>query len=141
VFGFEPSNPLSVHRAHVGVRSYFFSVVGSSIKIYSAVTGEIVSTLSSAHPYRVDPKTMPPNWEPPSSSDLITSAVLNPHNPFQLITSSLNGCIMVWDFLDAILLQVVDLQQPITHLSAHDKFKDSVFVGANKVKNQSAVTG
>jgi NET1-associated nuclear protein 1 (U3 small nucleolar RNA-associated protein 17) len=62
-------------------------------------------------------------------SDVTTAAILSPHNAFQLITASLNGCIMVWDFLDASLLQVIDLGQPVTHLCAHESFKDSVFVG------------
>lgn len=69
-------------------------------------------------------------------SNLITSAVINPHNEFQLITVSLNGYIMVWDFLDAVLLQTIDIGQPIYHVCAHEKFNNSIFVAAaHRVSN------
>ena len=111
--------------------SYFFSIVGSSVKMYSTTTGEIVSTLSASRPLKSD-SSPPTNGEQRHNSDLITAAVLNPNNPLQLITGSLNGYIMVWDILEASLLQIFDLQQPITHLCAHEKFKDTVFVGASR---------
>jgi NET1-associated nuclear protein 1 (U3 small nucleolar RNA-associated protein 17) len=59
-----------------------------------------------------------------------------------LITGSLNGCLMVWDFLDAALLQIIDIGQPIFHICAHDKFKDSIFLTAShpsKSKNSTGV--
>ncbi|THH12798.1 hypothetical protein EW146_g7353 [Bondarzewia mesenterica] len=70
--------------------SYFFSVVGSSVKIYSSSTGQVVSTLSAS--------SSGSSSGAGGHSDLITSALLNPHNAFQLITGSLNGYIKVWDF-------------------------------------------
>jgi NET1-associated nuclear protein 1 (U3 small nucleolar RNA-associated protein 17) len=63
---------------------------------------------------------------------MITSAILNPNNPFQLITSSLDGLIRVWDFLDAVLLQTISIEQPIIHLCAHEKFPEYVFVAVVK---------
>ncbi|KAL1739499.1 WD40-repeat-containing domain protein [Schizophyllum fasciatum] len=39
---------------------------------------------------------------------------------------------MVWDYLDGVLLQTIDLAQPIRHICAHQKFKDYVFVAASK---------
>ncbi|KAH9942941.1 WD40 repeat-like protein [Amylocystis lapponica] len=106
--------------------SYFFSAVGSSVKIHSVATGEIVSTL-----------------EPPSSSsegrvsysDAVTCAVLNPHNPYQLITGSSDGKIRIWDFLDAVLLQTINVSQSIYQLAAHEKFPGSVIVAAKKERN------
>jgi NET1-associated nuclear protein 1 (U3 small nucleolar RNA-associated protein 17) len=111
------------------------------VKIYSSATGEVVSTLSGAHPYKADPQLARKDWHHPWNSDLITSAILNPHNHFQLITGSLNGCIMIWDFLDAVLLQVIDIEQPITHLCAHEKITDSVFVGATRTKSKTHIAG
>ncbi|KAJ8468395.1 hypothetical protein ONZ51_g9678 [Trametes cubensis] len=104
--------------------SYFFSAAGPSVKIHSVATGEVVSTL-----------TPPPtsiSGEAGSSlqSDVVTSAILSPHNPFQLITGSLDGYIRVWDFLDASLLQTISIAQPIFHLTAHERFRDHVFVAA-----------
>ncbi|TFY82077.1 hypothetical protein EWM64_g1935 [Hericium alpestre] len=114
--------------------SYFFSIVGSSVKIYSSSTGQIVSTLSAA----------PAGSSVGSSNghtDLITSAVLNPHNAFQLITASLDGSIKVWDFLDALLLQTVNLNQPIFHLAVHENFKDHVFVSAGQQSKKTNKSG
>ena len=39
---------------------------------------------------------------------------------------------MVWDFLDATLLQTIDIAQPIHYICAHEKFKNTVFVAASK---------
>ncbi|KAL6310151.1 WD40 repeat-like protein [Sparassis latifolia] len=103
--------------------SYFFSVLGSSVKIYSSATGQVVSTLDV------------PSWDGSSStqdtshSD-ITSIILNPHNPYQLFTGSLDGYIRLWDFLDAALLQTINILQPILRLAAHEKLKDYIFVAA-----------
>ena len=58
--------------------------------------------------------------------------VLNPNNPFQLITGSVDGYIRIWDFLDAILLQIFDIGQPIYHIAAHQRFKDVVYVAVTK---------
>ncbi|KAJ7808248.1 WD40 repeat-like protein [Mycena olivaceomarginata] len=101
--------------------SYFFSLVGSSVRIYAVTTGKIVSTLSMPRPTGYD-----------ASSDTLTCAVLNPHNAFQLITGSLAGVLAVWDFLEATLLQIVDIAQPIHHICVHENFKDSVFVTASR---------
>ncbi|KZV74810.1 WD40 repeat-like protein [Peniophora sp. CONT] len=104
--------------------SYFFSILGSSVKVYSVATGAIVSTLSSG--------------APGSHTDAITSAILNPHNAFQLITGSLDGHIKVWDFLDAVLLQTISVEQPIHFVVAHELFKDTVFVSAVRRKKNKA---
>ena len=101
--------------------SHFFSVGGSSVKIHSTTTGLVVSTLT-----------------PPSStngkiySDMLTSVIINPHNAFQLLTASLDGRVMIWDFVNAILLQTVDIGQPIHHMCAHEQFNGSVFVAASR---------
>lgn len=63
-------------------------------------------------------------------TDLITAAILNPQNPFQLLTASLDGIIKVWDFLDAVLLQTIDFGVPISHMCAHERYKGHVFVAA-----------
>ncbi|EMD41924.1 hypothetical protein CERSUDRAFT_42851 [Gelatoporia subvermispora B] len=102
---------------------YFFAVVGSSVKIYSVATGQIVSTLDAA----------PTNSSSSSGRDLsITSAILSPHNPYQIITGSIDGYIRVWDFLEAVLLQTVKVSQPILNLTAHDALKDHVFVAVSR---------
>ncbi|EPQ60436.1 WD40 repeat-like protein [Gloeophyllum trabeum ATCC 11539] len=120
--------------------SYFFSIVGSSVKIYSSTTGQVVSTLSASPSGSSASKFSQGNGH----TDSITAAVLSPTNPFQLITASLDGCIKVWDFLEADLLQTIDLAQPILHLCAHQNFKDHVFVsvarpGSSKEDNNAVL--
>lgn len=109
--------------------SYFFSLVGSSVKIHSVATGEVVSSLSA-----------PPSTNNGSSS-LLTTAILNPHNAFQLITGSLDGRVMVWDFLDAALLKTIDIEQPIHCMCAHENFHDSVFVAASRSSKKAKISG
>jgi len=116
--------------------SYFFSIVGSSVKIYSVASGQVISTLSPP-----STKKLPSLSSTENSSDLITSAVLNPHNAYQLITGSLNGCIVVWDFVDAVLLQTIDISQPIHNICAHEIFKDIVYVAASSPKKKKTGNG
>ncbi|KAF9270627.1 WD40 repeat-like protein [Marasmius fiardii PR-910] len=100
--------------------SYYFSLVGTSVKIFSTHTGKLVSTLSA------------PRIATESPSDVLTCAMINPHNTFQLITGSSNGCLAFWDYMDAVLLKRVDLGQPIYHICAHEKHRDYVFVSATR---------
>jgi WD40 repeat protein len=108
------SSQLSLCWGH----SYFFSLAGSSVKVYSVATGSAVSTLS-----------LP---EGNGAISLLTCAILNPHNALQLVTGSLDGRLMVWDFLDATLLKVIDIAQPIHHICAHADYKDCIFVAATR---------
>ncbi|KAF9454138.1 WD40 repeat-like protein [Macrolepiota fuliginosa MF-IS2] len=102
--------------------SYFFSLVGSSVQIHSVATGQVVSTLAA------------PNNKTAAAglSNSFSCAVINPHNPFQLITGSLDGCLMIWDFLDGTLLRTIDVTQPIHLICAHEQYKDYVFVAASR---------
>jgi NET1-associated nuclear protein 1 (U3 small nucleolar RNA-associated protein 17) len=79
-----------------------------------------------------DSSARPRSAERGDHSDVITSAILNPNNAFQLITGSLDGYIQIWDFLDAVLLQTVSIEQPIFHLCAHQKFPNYVFAAVAK---------
>ncbi|KAI0031417.1 WD40-repeat-containing domain protein [Vararia minispora EC-137] len=97
---------------------YFFNIVGSSVKVYSAATGLVVSSLSSG--------------TSGSHQDIITSAILSPHNAFQLITGSLDGCIKTWNFIDAVLLQTLNVEHPVHFIAAHQQFKDCLFVSTAK---------
>ena len=92
---------------------------GSSIKIHSTTTGLVVSTLTT----------------PPSSStrgsNVLTSAVLNPQNSFQILAATLDGRILIWDFVNATLLQTINVGQHIHLMCAHETFKGFVFVAAS----------
>ncbi|KAG6817965.1 hypothetical protein H0H87_012433 [Tephrocybe sp. NHM501043] len=110
--------------------NYFFSLVGPSVKIHSVTTGQVVSTL-----------TAPRCANNAATSDLLTAAILNPHNSFQLITGSLDGRLIVWDFVEAVLLQTIDVLQPIHHICAHKTWRDTVFVAASKPGKKTKATG
>ncbi|SPO39963.1 related to NAN1 - U3 snoRNP protein [Pseudozyma flocculosa] len=105
---------------------YFFLASKASIKIYSRTTGQVVSTLSSdAHAHTAT----------------ITGMLLNPSNPLQLITASLDGQIKVWDFLDGVLLKSLDVGLPITSLAAHELFRGMVFVAVRKPRHEADSAG
>lgn len=106
------------------ISSHFFSIVGSAIKIHSATSGKIISTL--------------PGSQDQGHTDMITSAVLSPQNAFQLITASLDGTIKIWDFLEGVLLRTIGLDQPIHHVCTHEKIKDHLFVAAVKNKKSQS---
>jgi len=95
--------------------SYFFSLEGSSVKIHSTATGIIVSTLTAPSSERID-------------STILTSAVVNPQNTFQLITATLDGRLLIWDFVNGTLLQTINVGQDIHMMCAHESLKGSVFV-------------
>lgn len=96
-------------------------MVESSVKIYSVATGRVVSTLAAP------PPSESATTGGPSRPAAVTAAILNPHNPFQLITGSADGLVRFWDFLDAIVLRTLKLPYVIMHLAAHEKFKDHIF--------------
>lgn len=107
------------------LESYFFSASGPAVKIHSVETGHVVSTLSPAN------SSSKPT-SPTGYGDAITSMVLSPHNPFQLLTASMDGCIRLWDFVDAVLLQTIDISKPILQIAAHEKFKNEVCVAISR---------
>ncbi len=108
--------------------SYFFSIVGSSVKIYSTSTGLVVSTLSAKR-------------DTGSHTNAITSLILNPHNAYQLITGSLDGHIKVWDLLDGVLLQTIGVGNPVHHIAAHEQWKDVLFVAVARPTKRGKANG
>lgn len=106
--------------------SYFFSLAGVSIKIFSVASGQVVSEL-----------ILPSGEKASTQSSRFTAAVINPHNFFQLITSTLDGRLLIWDFLNATLLRQIDIGQPLHFLCVHEKFKDSVVAAASLVNKKA----
>ncbi|KAF8506780.1 WD40 repeat-like protein [Russula emetica] len=108
--------------------SHFFSIVSSSVKIYSTSTGLVVSTLSAKR-------------DAGSHTNAITSVILNPHNAYQLITGSLDGHIKVWDLLDGVLLQTIGVGNPVHHIAAHKQWKDVLFVAVARSNKRGKADG
>ena len=111
--------------AYASVISYFFSASGPAVKIHSVETGSVVSTLNPAN-------SSSKPAAPTGYGDAVTSMVLSPHNPFQLLTASMDGCIRLWDFVDAVLLQTIDIAKPILQIAAHEKFKGEVCIAISR---------
>ncbi|EKM61312.1 uncharacterized protein PHACADRAFT_180447 [Phanerochaete carnosa HHB-10118-sp] len=113
--------------------SYFFTASGSTVKIHSASSGQVISTLTSVN-----------SASKPSSAtgygEAVTSMVLSPHNPFQLLTASMDGCVRLWDFVDAVLLQTIEVSRPILQIAAHERYKNEVCIaisrGTKKLNNR-----
>ncbi|KAF9173385.1 hypothetical protein BGX21_002483 [Mortierella sp. AD011] len=95
--------------------NYFFSCNGKSIRILSVETGQVVRILSASS-------------EEGGHSDTVTSVMLNPKNPLQLYSASLDGTIKLWDFNDAVLLQTYDATVPIYNMVMHESSPNDVYI-------------
>lgn len=104
--------------------------MGSSVQIHSTATGLVVSTLSA-----------PPSTDAKPHTDILTSAAINPQNAFQLITASLDGRLLIWDYVNATLLQTIGVGQPIHHMCVHEQFKGYVFIAASRLKKKAIGNG
>ncbi|KAJ1301607.1 hypothetical protein OPQ81_008855 [Rhizoctonia solani] len=100
---------------------YFFTSVASSLQIYSTATGRLISTI-------------------PAHSDTITALLLNPHDPNQLFSASLDGTLKRWDTQHGALLETLRIDQPVTHIATHSSLVDELFVvtTANSGKNSDS---
>ncbi|KAF8745169.1 WD40 repeat-like protein, partial [Rhizoctonia solani] len=81
----------------------------SSLQIFSAATGRLVSTI-------------------PAHSDTITALLLNPHDSTQLFSASLDGTLKRWDTHHGALLETLRIDQPVTHIATHSSLDDDLFV-------------
>eukprot|EP00898_Chlorokybus_atmophyticus_P000531 jgi/Chlat1/1479/Chrsp12S02076 len=70
---------------------------GSTLRVFSPVTGQTLHILHG-HTQRV------------------TSVALNPSNPTQAITSSLDGSLRVWDHTDGTQIRVIEVGLPVHHM-------------------------
>ncbi|KZV93849.1 WD40 repeat-like protein [Exidia glandulosa HHB12029] len=113
---------------------YFFIIVSASVKVYSATTGAVVSTLSA---FSNDASSSASTSTSPGHRRTITSIMIHPGNPLQLVTASLDGTIKIWDYLDALLLDTIDLERPVTHMCADTSKPDSVFIASAPKSNKT----
>ncbi|KAI7867574.1 quinon protein alcohol dehydrogenase-like superfamily [Spinellus fusiger] len=82
---------------------YFFSCVGACIKIYSVATGAVVKVLSRS-----------PSMG--GHTARVTRVLLNPRNPMQLYSASMDGTIKLWDYNDEILLKTYHIGAAIEQM-------------------------
>ncbi|KAF8337985.1 uncharacterized protein EI90DRAFT_3041236 [Cantharellus anzutake] len=96
---------------------YIFVVQGENINIYSNATCRMVSLLplSSNSVHGMD-------------HDAVCGLLLNPHNPYQLYVIMKQGRILVWDYMDAVLLTTFDFGMNILAICTHTSHEDSLFI-------------
>ena len=82
---------------------FCFVASGAGIKIFSVSSGKLVSQLNEASPSTS-------SEIPPAQ---ITGLFLSPSNSLQLITTSLDGYIRIWDYLEGFVLRTIDCGHPI----------------------------
>lgn len=104
--------------------NYFFSCNGKSIRILSVETGQVVRILSSS-------------VEEGGHSDTVTCVLINPKNPLQLYSASLDGTIKLWDFNDAVLLQTFDATVPIYNMVMHESSPNDVYITTTRNSKKS----
>ncbi|OAD67237.1 hypothetical protein PHYBLDRAFT_85784 [Phycomyces blakesleeanus NRRL 1555(-)] len=98
---------------------YFFSCVGSCVKVFSVATGAVVKVLSRS----------------PASgghNSKITRVILNPKNPMQLYSASLDGTIKLWDYNDEILLKTYRIGAPIEFMVISAVRPEEAYIVVNK---------
>ncbi|GAA5904549.1 Nan1p [Sporobolomyces salmoneus] len=95
---------------------YYFITSGSHVKIYSSATTELLSTLSNRSSLIS------------SLRGKVSTILLNPSNPRQLVVGSTDGFVRVWDYLEGKLLRTLDCQSPVTLATAHPSLPDQLFV-------------
>lgn len=82
---------------------YVFLSTKAEARVYSASTGELVRSLHS---------------ESKSHRGPIVSILLHPQNEFRLITVSLQGTILIWDWTDGALLQDTQVESSTEVISS-----------------------
>ncbi|GAA5885010.1 hypothetical protein JCM16303_006516 [Sporobolomyces ruberrimus] len=96
--------------------AYCFIASGSQVKIYSSATTELLSSLSNRSSINT------------SLRSKVSTVLLHPSNPRQLVVGSTDGKIRVWDYLEGKLLRTLDCQSPVTLATAHPSLPDQLFV-------------
>ncbi|KAF0379969.1 WD40 repeat-like protein [Gigaspora margarita] len=93
---------------------YFFCSCSNKIKVISVTTGEVVKTIfdSSGNCH----------------NDEITCMMLNPNDPQQLLSGSLDGTIKVWKYSDVELLKKYEFGIPIYRMVILASYPDRFFV-------------
>ncbi|XP_054236967.1 WD repeat-containing protein 75 [Indicator indicator] len=96
---------------------YLLCASGDFVKVYSVATEETLRLIGG-------------------HADRVTGIQLNPHNHMQLYSSSLDGTIKLWDFMDGIAIKTFTVGSVLVALYAPPAFEDSVFVVAAKNGNR-----
>ena len=136
----------------------FFLASGATVEIYDAATCQLLSTLipppidSVEEKEDVAPVPVAQSGKPLSAKERaaakknaifqkqaseprkimrkseVTSMVLHPNNPLQLLVGSLDGYLRIWDFLEGSLIRALDIGLPVNAVVGHPTMPGHVFV-------------
>lgn len=87
---------------------FCFVAAASSVKIYLVSTTQLLSTLNL--PALVETHQPSSLYKP---NNQVTSLFMHPNNSLQVITTSLDGYVRVWDYLEGKVLYSADMGGPI----------------------------
>ncbi|XP_063070042.1 WD repeat-containing protein 75 [Engraulis encrasicolus] len=87
---------------------YLLCVSGDLVKVYSTQTEEVVRVLEG-------------------HTNQVTGIALNPANHLQAYSSSADGTIMLWDFMDGILIKTFVVSYPIQSMYVSAKHRGVIF--------------
>lgn len=103
--------------------SYCFIATGATVKIYTVVNAQLLSTLTLTPP----PASLT-TADSPKRRTKVSCVLINPDNPLQLLVGGLDGLLRLWDYREGTLLRTLDLGDPIQHMCAHAALPNQVFV-------------
>ncbi|WFD20060.1 NET1-associated nuclear protein 1 [Malassezia caprae] len=109
--------------------SYMFLVQDTTVLIVSRLTNRVVTTLSGESTPEDQRHTAP-----------ITGMELSSFNPLQLITTSLDGTMKTWDYLDSELHDNVQVGHAVVSMSASMQWKNRLFVAVCKRSGQASAS-
>ncbi|XP_038079160.1 WD repeat-containing protein 75-like [Patiria miniata] len=87
---------------------YVFVASGYTVKVFNVASGDCVRQLRG-------------------HDGEVTGVVVNPQNKLQVFTSSTDGTINQWDYMDSVLLKTLYVRSPIHGLFAHPAIPDYLF--------------
>jgi NET1-associated nuclear protein 1 (U3 small nucleolar RNA-associated protein 17) len=69
----------------------------------------------------------------------VTRVVLNPKNPMQLYSASLDGTIKLWDYNDDILLKTYNVNAPIEHMVMSPETPGHAYIVVNSTEGKGKI--
>lgn len=117
---------------------FCFAASGSSVKIYSVSSCQLLSSLNLPEAPGLASK------KGQITQNAVTGVFLNPSNSLQLLTTSLDGLIRFWDYLDGRVLRTLIMGGPISLacISYSDgpegKSSDYIYVGVLKQSERTS---
>nr|XP_054767963.1 WD repeat-containing protein 75-like isoform X1 [Lytechinus pictus] len=93
---------------------------GHRVKIISCLSGECIRELTG-------------------HSSNVTGVQVNPWNKLQVLTSSEDGTVILWDYMDNVILKTIKFDRPLYGLFLHEAHKNVLFVLCKKMDDNGQI--